>query len=64
MYRPTAPMERLIAQASVEQRCVLGFPKPGHAYWTRDTIEAVAARYGPFGIEMAPYLEALERAER
>ena len=62
MYRPSAPMERLIARLSVEQRCVLGFPKPGDGYWTRETIDAVEARYGPYGIEMAPYRAALDEA--
>lgn len=59
MYRPSQPMERLIASASVEQRCVLGFPRPGHPYWSRETIAAVAARYGAFGIDMTPYETAV-----
>jgi hypothetical protein len=59
MYRPSQVMERLIAEASVEQRCVLGFPRPGHAYWTRETVDAVGARFGALGIDMAPYAEAL-----
>ncbi len=52
-------MERLIAQASVDQRCVLGFPAPGHAYWTTETIAAVGARFGPLGMDMRPYHSAL-----
>src|SRR5262249_50260951 len=59
MYRPSFLMERLIARASVEQRCVLGFPRPGHGYWTQETIAAVRARYGPLGIDMTPYQRAL-----
>jgi len=55
MYRPSRVMERLIASATVEQRCVLGFPKPGHPYWTPETIAAVKARYADLGIDMAPY---------
>ena len=55
MYSRAKTLERLIAAASVEQRCVLGFPAPGNPYWTRDTIEAVAARFGPLGMDMAPY---------
>ena len=55
MYRRGMVLERLIARASVDQRCVLGFPAPGHSYWTLETIEAVAARYGPLGMDMAPY---------
>ncbi len=60
MYRRGMVLERLIARASVDQRCVLGFPAPGHAYWTPDTIEAVGARYGPLGMDMAPYRLPLE----
>ncbi len=59
MYRPGQPLERLLAGASVDQRCVLGFPAPGHAYWTRETVEAVTARYGPLGFDPAPYRSAL-----
>jgi hypothetical protein len=61
MYRRSAVMERLIAQASPEQRCVLGFPEPGNTYWTPETVAAVGARYGAWGIDMSPYREALER---
>lgn len=57
MYRPARTMERLIARASVDQRCVLGFPPPGSPYWNADTLAAVAARYGPLGMDMAPYRE-------
>jgi hypothetical protein len=56
MYQPGMVLERLIAQASVDQRCVLGFPAPGHAYWTPETVEAIRARYGPLGMDVAPYL--------
>ncbi|NNL67312.1 MAG: hypothetical protein HKP30_13775 [Myxococcales bacterium] len=55
MYRPGLPVERLLAAASVEQRCVLGFPAPGHPYWTPETVAAVEARYGPQGMDVAPY---------
>ncbi len=58
MYRPGRPMEHLLARASVEQRCVLGFPAPGHPYWTPETLAAVAARYGPLGMDLAPYESA------
>ena len=61
MYRPRQTMERLIATASVEQRTVLGFPAPGAAYWTRETVAAVGARYRAYGMDMTPYEEALAR---
>jgi Phytanoyl-CoA dioxygenase (PhyH) len=47
--------ERLIAQASLEQRAVLGFPQPGSPYWCAETLAAVEARYGVFGMDMTPY---------
>jgi hypothetical protein len=53
-------MEKLISEASVEQRSVLGFPAPGHTYWTLQTIAAVGARYEVFGMDMSAYREALE----
>ncbi len=55
MYRRSQVMERLIATASVDQRCVLGFPAPGHAYWNHDTVAAVEARFGPLGFDASPY---------
>ena len=58
MYRSDQFMEKLIAQATVEQRSVLGFPSPGNAYWNKDTLRAVEARYGPHGMNMQPYVEA------
>ena len=59
MYRPEKLMERIIAEASVEQRAVLGFPVPGHPYWNRDTVGAVEARYAAWNIDMTPYRELL-----
>ena len=59
MYTKAMRMERLIANVSVEQRCVLGFPRPGHPYWTKETVLAVAARYAPLGMDVTPYAAAL-----
>ena len=36
---------RVVGSASVRQLTVLGFPAPGHPYWTAETLEGVAARY-------------------
>ena len=55
MYRRSQVIERLIATATTDQRCVLGFPAPGHPYWTADTIAAVESRYCAFGIDMDDY---------
>jgi hypothetical protein len=57
-YRKNKFLERLIAQASLTQRAVLGFPQPGSDYWCPETIRAVEARYGVFGMDMAPYRSA------
>ena len=32
-------------QTNVRQLTVLGFPEPGHRYWTEETLRGVAARY-------------------
>jgi hypothetical protein len=36
---------RFMRHATVRQLTVLGFPKPGDAYWTAETLAGVAARY-------------------
>jgi hypothetical protein len=64
MYTKSMFLERLIAQYSVQQRTVLGFPAPGYRYWTAKTIAAVGSRYGPFGVDMKPYLDALAPAAK
>jgi hypothetical protein len=56
MYRRSQVMERLIAEASIDQRCVLGFPPPGHPWWTPDTVAAVEARYSAFQLDLSAYL--------
>jgi hypothetical protein len=58
-YAKSKFLERLIAQASLEQRAVLGFPQPGSGYWSDATIAAVGARYGVFGMDMGPYRDAI-----
>ncbi len=45
---------KFVAQASVRQLSVLGFPKPGDPYWTDATLAGVAARYP--GLDMSPWL--------
>lgn len=48
---------RFLESLSPIQRGVLGFPLPGDAYWTTDTIDAVGRRYA--AMDMSPYEEAL-----
>jgi hypothetical protein len=56
-------MSRFLQRATVRQRTVIGFPAPGHAYWTEQTLAGVAARYPE--MDMAPYREAMaQRAQR
>ena len=55
MYRDDKHMERLIAEASLDQRAVLGFPQPGSSYWCDQTVAAVHARYGALGFDPTPY---------
>ena len=58
-YQTPGYLERLISQASLEQRAVLGFPQPGSSYWTPATIAAVEARHAAFGMDMTPYRDAV-----
>ena len=58
-YQPGKQFMRLLAEASLAQRAVLGFPQPGDAYWCPQTIAAVSARYGVFGFDPTPYAAAL-----
>jgi ectoine hydroxylase-related dioxygenase (phytanoyl-CoA dioxygenase family) len=46
-------MQSFIERATPRQREVLGFPPPGHAFWTVETIDAVALRYPK--MNMKPY---------
>ena len=59
-YRGVLP--QLLADVSIDARCVLGFPAPGDRYWNEETIAAIRERYGPLGMELAPYEDALSRS--
>ncbi len=47
-------LQDFISRATPRQREVLGFPKPGDPYWTKETLSAVALRYPE--LDLAPYL--------
>jgi hypothetical protein len=47
---------KLIPQCTVRERDLFGFPRPGHEYWTDQTVADVALRYP--GIDMSPYVPA------
>ena len=49
-----------IEQASAEERSALGFPEPGHDYWTEETLDGVGGRFP--GMDMTPYREAADSA--
>jgi hypothetical protein len=46
-----------VQAAGPTELALLGFPKPGHPYWTDDTIRRVNARYP--GLDMSPWRVAL-----
>ena len=47
---------RFVQHASVRQLTVLGFPAPGHPYWTAQTLAGVTARY-PM-LDLSPWRDA------
>jgi len=48
---------RFVPRATERQLTVLGFPAPGHTYWTAQTLAGVASRY-PL-LDLSPWREAL-----
>ena len=44
---------RWVERATVEERELLGFPPPGHEYWTQETLDGVAARFPD--MDLGPY---------
>jgi hypothetical protein len=48
---------RFVSRANERQLTVLGFPKPGHPYWTTETLAGVAARY-PM-LDLSPWRAAV-----
>ena len=55
-------LKRFIENASPRQREMLGFPRPGDAYWNEETLAAVSQRYP--AMDMAPYLHPPHRDGR
>jgi hypothetical protein len=52
---------RFVQHADERQLTVLGFPPPGHHYWTAQTLTGVAARY-PM-LDLSPWRDAVAGAE-
>jgi hypothetical protein len=53
---------RFVPRATERQLTVLGFPAPGHPYWTAQTLAGVAARY-PL-LDLSPWQRALPGTAR
>ncbi len=45
-----------VRQAAPDQLAVLGFPPPGHPFWTADTLAGVGRRYP--GLDLSPWRDA------
>jgi ectoine hydroxylase-related dioxygenase (phytanoyl-CoA dioxygenase family) len=57
-YKGLSPdWHNFVRQSCPRELGLLGFPKPGHPYWTAGTLAAVSARYP--GLDMTPWREAL-----
>lgn len=48
---------RFMADSTTKQRQLFGFPAPGHAYWTDETIRAIASIYPD--MDVTPYTRSL-----
>ena len=46
-----------VAGKSPEDLALFGFPRPGHAYWTGETVDALAAMYP--GLDVTPWRSSL-----
>ncbi len=46
-----------VQQATPRQLTALGFPAPGHPFWTEQTLAGVASRYP--GLDLGPWKAAL-----
>jgi hypothetical protein len=50
---------RFVEQATPRQLTLLGFPAPGHPFWTDETLAGVASRYP--GLDLAPWRAEMPR---
>jgi hypothetical protein len=53
----SAEWHNFVQQATARQLTVLGFPPPGDAFWTKETLGGVAKRYP--GLDLSPWQAAL-----
>eukprot|EP01104_Vermistella_antarctica_P003298 TRINITY_DN13470_c0_g1_i1.p1 TRINITY_DN13470_c0_g1~~TRINITY_DN13470_c0_g1_i1.p1 ORF type:complete len:347 (-),score=47.08 TRINITY_DN13470_c0_g1_i1:114-1154(-) len=54
-------VEKHVASLSPDQLTTLGFPPVSDEYWSDDLINALEARYGPFGLDVTPYKEGVRK---
>ena len=54
----TPAWHNFVQGASPRQLTAVGFPEPGHRYWTEETLAGVQARYP--GLDMSPWKAAFE----
>ena len=58
-YTNTTRWHEFVLKATPEQLALFGFPRPGHPYWTSDTIKRVGERYKD--LDLDPWIEALAK---
>jgi hypothetical protein len=56
---PERGWAKALVQASVRERDLFGFPRPGDEYWNEQTVADVGARYP--GMDMSPYRKAMRK---
>jgi hypothetical protein len=57
-YTNSPPWHDFVVSATPSQLALFGFPRPGHHYWTKDTIAGTKERYP--GLDLTPWSEAME----
>jgi|HubBroStandDraft_1064217.scaffolds.fasta_scaffold62874_2 hypothetical protein len=57
-YANTSRWHEFVGRASPEQLALFGFPRPGHPFWTKETIAATGERYPE--LDLGPWQEALD----
>ena len=57
-----AEWHHFVQGATPRQLALLGFPPPGHPFWTAETLTGVAGRYP--GLDLTPWQQALDPGHR
>ena len=57
-YKGLSPdWHNFVVHSNPRELAALGFPKPGHEYWTEETLAGVGSRYP--GLDMKPWRDNL-----